>query len=77
MSKRGQFGFKLLAGLILAMLILDALLAPMLSYMLLQYPDLFEIMSPQTMFFYVVLVEVLLNGIIMFLVFMVNKRRGR
>ena len=72
-----QIGFKFLAAFILVLLILDALLAPMLSYMLLQYPDLFEIMSPQTMFFYVVLVEVIINGFIMFLVIMVNKRRKR
>lgn len=70
-----QLGFKLLAALILVLLILDALLAPMLSYMLLQYPDLFEILSPQAMFFYVVIIEVIFTGLIMFLVYMVNKRR--
>lgn len=77
MSKSGQMTFKILAGLILILLAFDALLAPMISYMLLQYPDMFEIMSPEAMFAYVVILEVIINGIIMFLVVMVNRRRKR
>jgi hypothetical protein len=78
MSKMGKkFGFKILAGLILLLLVLDAMLAPMLSYMLLQYPDLFAIITPEMMFGYVVVIEVVLNGLVMFLVYLVNNRGKR
>ena len=72
-----KFGFKMLAGLILFLLIADAMLAPVVSFMTLQYPEVFEAISPTTMFIYMVIAEVILNALVMFLVYLVNNRGRR
>jgi len=67
---------KVLAGVIFLLMFLDLIIAPILSYYILQYPHIFEVYTPAQVTLYVFLFEIFLN-ILIFLFVVVLERMSR
>jgi len=65
---------RLIMFLVIFLLFIDFMIAPAMTFIVLQYPDFFA-MNPVYVFTYVLILEIVLNAVIVLLVWFATKRK--